>query len=83
MSLQERIEAAIADELNQRYPLINLERGEYDAVACSAAIAAMRAIQGDGPVPFDPEHPDYCLRDRGCSLEAGHRGACELTAMIS
>jgi hypothetical protein len=82
MSLYDRLVRAIEDELNQRYPLINgLERGEYEAVARAAA--AEREIQGDGPVPFDPEHPDYCLRDRGCSLEAGHKGKCYLTAALT
>lgn len=79
-TLYERIERALRDELN---PLINLERGEYEAPSHSAAVAAVRELQGgDGPVPFDPEHPDYCLRDRGCCSEAGHDGPCDLRAAI-
>jgi hypothetical protein len=29
---------------------------------------------------IDPVHPDWCMRDRGCSLPAGHPDGCELTA---
>ncbi len=29
---------------------------------------------------IDPEHPDWCMRHRACSREAGHDGDCELTA---
>jgi hypothetical protein len=32
---------------------------------------------------FDPEHPDYCLADVGCSLEAGHDGPCRLDAALA
>jgi hypothetical protein len=31
---------------------------------------------------IDPQHPDWCQRDHGCALPAGHAGACDLTAAI-
>lgn len=31
---------------------------------------------------IDPAHPDWCQRDHGCSLPAGHVGDCSLTAAV-
>jgi hypothetical protein len=32
---------------------------------------------------IDPEHPDWCMRDRGRSKPAGHKGKCWLVAGLS
>jgi len=32
---------------------------------------------------IDPEHLDWCMRDRGCCLPAGHPGECDLRAGVS
>lgn len=51
------------------------EFGVGCAVQCSDCLDHLGEL-------IDPEHPEWCQRDHGCVLRAGHEGRCDLTGPI-
>lgn len=49
---------------------------------CDITDPSYREMFGPAAPAFDLAHPDWCPRDSGCVLPAGHDGDCDLTAAL-